>query len=53
MPDGLQLHHNLGVILSKLGHKNEAIKEFRAALQIDPNSIKVRKALDDILKKRD
>jgi tetratricopeptide (TPR) repeat protein len=50
VPENSNLHYNLGLMLEKQGHRNEAIKELRAALQIDPNSVKTRKALDAILK---
>jgi tetratricopeptide (TPR) repeat protein len=50
VPENLNLHYNLGLMLEKQGHRDEAIKELRAALQIDPNSVKTRKALDAILK---
>jgi tetratricopeptide (TPR) repeat protein len=46
--DNLDMHSNLGLILEARGHRDEAIKELRIALQIDPNSAKVRKILSSI-----
>jgi tetratricopeptide (TPR) repeat protein len=51
--DKLDLHYNLGLMLEKQGRKDEAVKEFRTALQLDPNSIKTQRELQAILKKRD
>lgn len=51
VPDSPVLHCNLGILLNKQGRKDEALKEVRAALQIDPNSTKVRAVLEAILKK--
>ena len=48
VPDDLDLHYNLGMVLEKQGHRGEALKEFRTALQIDPNSIKTREVLKSI-----
>ncbi len=50
VPENLNLHYNLGLMLEKQGLRNEAIKELQAALQIDPNSVKTRKALQALLK---
>jgi len=50
VPENLNLHYNLCLMLEKQGHRDEAIKELRAALQIDPNSVKTRKALQALLK---
>jgi Flp pilus assembly protein TadD len=52
VPDCVHLHYGLGIILNKQGRKVEATEEFRTVLQIDPNFIKARKALETILKKR-
>jgi len=53
VPENLNLHYNLGLMLEKQGRRDEAIKELRAALQIDPNSVKTRRALRAILKEHD
>jgi len=50
-PDSVILHCNLGSILSKKGQTAEAIKELETALQLDPNSARVRKALEALLKR--
>ncbi len=50
IPDDFDLHNNLGIMLRNQGRKAEAIEELRAALRIDPNSIKTRRVLEEILK---
>jgi Tfp pilus assembly protein PilF len=50
-PDSAILHCNLGSILIKKGQTDEAIKELETALQLDPNSGPVRKALEALLKR--
>jgi Flp pilus assembly protein TadD len=49
-PDNLDLHYNLGIVLEEQGHREEALRELRTALKIDPNSAKVRKILNIVLK---
>ncbi|OHB82934.1 MAG: hypothetical protein A2Z38_11175 [Planctomycetes bacterium RBG_19FT_COMBO_48_8] len=48
VPDNLDLHYNLGIVLQEQGQREEALTELHAALQIDPNSAKVRKILSAI-----
>jgi len=48
VPDDRDMHYNLGLILEAQGHRDEAIKELHIALQIDPNSPKVRRVLRSI-----
>jgi len=48
VPDNLDLHYNLGIVLQEQGQRGQAIKELEIALQIDPNSAKVRKILSAI-----
>jgi len=50
-PDSAILHCNLGSVLSRKGQTDEAIKELETALQLDPNSAPVRKALEALLKR--
>ncbi|MHC4106431.1 MAG: tetratricopeptide repeat protein [Planctomycetota bacterium] len=50
VPDNLDLHYNFGIILEEQGRREEALKELRTALKIDPNSAKVRKVLNIVLK---
>jgi Flp pilus assembly protein TadD len=52
LPDNLDLHYNLGILLGEQGQRQEALKELRAALKIDPNSVKVRKVLRTIQKRK-
>jgi tetratricopeptide (TPR) repeat protein len=49
VPDNLDLHYNFGIILEEQGRREEALKELRTALKIDPNSAKVRKILNIVL----
>ncbi|NQT03151.1 MAG: tetratricopeptide repeat protein, partial [Planctomycetes bacterium] len=51
VPDSAILHCNLGILLDKQGNRPEAVKELNTALQIDPNSPKIRRVLEAILKK--
>ncbi|MBW7990661.1 MAG: tetratricopeptide repeat protein [Planctomycetes bacterium] len=51
VPGSAILHCNLGVMLDKQGNRTEAIKELNIALKIDPNSPKIRKVLETVLKK--
>ena len=44
-PDDALLHCNLGVLLGGQGRKHEALKELNVALQIDPNSVEIRRVL--------
>jgi Flp pilus assembly protein TadD len=52
LPDNLDLHYNLGILLGEQGRRQEALKELRTALKIDPNSAKVRKVLRTIQRRR-
>jgi tetratricopeptide (TPR) repeat protein len=51
VPDSAILHCNLGIMLDKLGNRTEALKELNTAIKIDPNSPKIRRVLEAILKK--
>ena len=51
VPDSAILHCNLGIMLDKQGNRTEAVKELNTAIKIDPNSPKIRRALEAILKK--
>ncbi|MCH8217591.1 MAG: hypothetical protein IH892_12580 [Planctomycetes bacterium] len=44
------MHVNLGLLLNRQKHRDEALKELRIALQIDPNSTETRRVLESILK---
>jgi Flp pilus assembly protein TadD len=48
MPNDDVAHNELGEIYSRLGRKAEAIAEFQAALQINPNFSRARKNLDAV-----
>jgi len=52
-PDDALLHCNLGVLLSGQGRKHEALKELNIALQIDPNSVEIRRVLKAFQEKYD
>ncbi len=52
-PDDALLHCNLGVLLGGQGRRHEALKELHAALQIDPNSVEIRRVLKAFQEKRD
>jgi len=52
VPDDLDMHYNLGLMLEAQGHRDEAIKEFHTALKIDPNSTRARQALAAIEKRQ-
>ena len=45
-PDFLEAHNNLGILLARSGHLDEAIEQFRQALEIAPGSAEVRRNLD-------
>ena len=51
VPNSSILHCNLGVLLDSQGNRPEAIKELNTAVKIDPNSPKIRRVLEAILKK--
>lgn len=53
VPGNSILHCNLGILLNKQGHRREAIEELNTALKIDPNSTRIRRVLEAILKKGD
>ena len=48
MPDDLGLHYNLGILLRDQGQKEEAVKELREALRIDPNYSDARRVLNSL-----
>lgn len=50
LPDSASLHYNLGYILGQNGQKDEAIKEFRIVLEIDPGHDLAKRNLEMILK---
>ncbi|MBE0535352.1 MAG: tetratricopeptide repeat protein [Phycisphaerae bacterium] len=50
--DYADLYYNLGVILEHKGLIDEAIEQYRAALNVEPDSPKLRKALDIASAKR-
>ncbi|HAM53056.1 MAG TPA: glycosyltransferase, partial [Nitrospiraceae bacterium] len=49
-PDLAEVYYNLGLIYVKKGLKNEAIREFQAALSLRPTDSIARQALDTITK---
>ncbi len=51
VPGSSILHGNLGILLNKQGHRRQAIEELNTALKLDPNSIRIRKVLESVLKK--
>jgi tetratricopeptide (TPR) repeat protein len=51
IPNSSILHCNLGLLLDRQGNRTEAIKEVNTAIRIDPNSPKIRRAMEAILKK--
>lgn len=53
VPRNSILHCNLGILLNKQGHRRQAIEELNTALKIDPNSTRIRRVLEAILKKGD
>jgi tetratricopeptide (TPR) repeat protein len=50
-PGAAILHGNLGILLNRQGQQEEAVKELNIALELDPNSAKIRAVLEAILKK--
>ena len=46
--DFSELNYNLAVLLHQQGHRLDAIKELEAGLEIDPNSMKIRRFLDGL-----
>ena len=46
VPDSAILHCNLGVLLNMLGRREEGIKEVRRAMELDPNSPGIKRAVD-------
>jgi len=53
VPGNSILHCNLGILLNKQGHRREAIEELNTALKLDPNSTRIRRVLESVLKKGD
>jgi len=51
VPDSAILHCNLGIMLDKQGNRTEALKELNTAIKLDPNSPKIRRVLEVILRK--
>jgi tetratricopeptide (TPR) repeat protein len=47
-PDFALAHKNLGFAYTKKGMNNEAIREFKAALEINPRLTDVRRALGSL-----
>jgi Flp pilus assembly protein TadD len=50
-PNSVDILNNLGVTLAEVGLTDEAIKEFRSALQIKPNSAEILNNLEIALGK--
>ena len=48
LPDNWDFHYNLGLILNAQRRTDEAVKQLRSALKIDPNDIRARRELDSI-----
>jgi Tfp pilus assembly protein PilF len=46
----LDAYNSLAAVLIQQGHKNKAIEQLRSALQIDPNAVEIRRAMQAILK---
>ena len=51
VPNSSILHCNLGLLLDRQGNRSEAIKELNTAIRIDPNSPKIRRVREAIMKK--
>jgi Flp pilus assembly protein TadD len=49
-PDSAILHCNLGVLLNNQNRRDEAIKEIRKASELDPNSVRIRKIFEAVLR---
>ncbi|MHC4069125.1 MAG: tetratricopeptide repeat protein [Planctomycetota bacterium] len=47
-PNNRDLHYNLGYVLSLKGQTDQAVSQLQTALEIDPNSTKVKKLLKSI-----
>jgi Flp pilus assembly protein TadD len=45
-PEFVQARNNLGILLARSGRLDEAIEQFRQALEIEPGSAEVRRNLD-------
>ncbi|MCJ7675033.1 MAG: tetratricopeptide repeat protein [Sedimentisphaerales bacterium] len=52
-PNSAVLHCNLGTLFAKQGRKEQALKEIQTALQIDPNSVGIRRILEAVSGKSD
>jgi Flp pilus assembly protein TadD len=44
-PNLSDAHCNIGIVLGKMGRRDEAVAHLREALQLEPNSEKARQAL--------
>jgi tetratricopeptide (TPR) repeat protein len=51
-PDDLEMYCNLGIVLQQQGKIDEAIDQYRQALQIDPDYGKARQLLQAALEKQ-
>jgi tetratricopeptide (TPR) repeat protein len=49
-PDYAKAHKNLGFAYIKRGLKNDALRELKAALKINPNLTDVRQALEALIR---
>ena len=51
IPDSSLLHFSLSLLVHKQGHVDEAVKELRTAVKLDPNIIDARRILEAMLKR--
>jgi len=47
-PRFAQAYYDLGMTLSKMHKKDEAAREFKKALEVDPKFLAAQRALDDM-----
>jgi Flp pilus assembly protein TadD len=48
-PKHALLHSNIGLLLIKMGQRQEGAQEIRTALQLDPNSPQIRRVAETLL----
>ncbi len=47
-PKDVALHFELGCLFKKLGKREEALQEWRIVIQIDPNNLAARRAIQEL-----
>ena len=48
-PKDIELHFELGNLFKVLGKREEALREWKMVIQIDPNNLAARRAIQELL----